>query len=107
VVIDAKVRRRGYTLGTDDRQFCDYAVRHTRELAASGIERVYFAVVGRGFRQEDLDKLARLTGTPIRGVAFIETEALMRLVHESIAKRREFRLADLDQLLFGNKIIAE
>ena len=83
-------------------------MRHTRELAASGIERVYFAVVGRGFRQEDLDKLARfMTGTPIRGVVFIETEALMRLVHESIAKRREFRLADLDQLLFGNKIIAE
>ena len=108
VVIDAKVRRRGYTLGTDDRQFCEYAVRHTRELAASGIERVYFAVVGRGFRQDDLDKLARfMTGTPIRGVVFIEAEALMRLVHESIAKRRAFRLADVDELLFGNKIIAE
>ena len=48
-----------------------------------------------------------MTSTPIRGVVFIETEALMRLVHESIAKRREFRLADLDQLLFGNKIIAK
>jgi hypothetical protein len=108
VVIDAKVRRRGYTLGTDDRQFCEYAVRHTRELAASGIERVYFAVVGRGFRQDDLDKLARfMTGTPVRGVVFIEAEALMRLVHESIGKRREFRLADVDQLLFGNKILAE
>ncbi|MGH7140383.1 MAG: hypothetical protein ACREHD_32005 [Pirellulales bacterium] len=38
---------------------------------------------------------------------WIEAEALMRLVHESIAKRREFRLADVDELLFGNKIIAE
>ena len=48
-----------------------------------------------------------LTGTPIRSVAFIEAEALMRLVNDSIARRREFRLADVDQLLFGNKIIAE
>ncbi|HVA49062.1 MAG TPA: hypothetical protein VNH11_22055 [Pirellulales bacterium] len=60
----------------------------------------------RGFRQDDLEKLARfMTGTPIRGVVFIEAEALMRLVNESIGKRREFRLADVDRLLFGNKII--
>ncbi len=108
VVIDAKVRRRGYTLGTDDRQFCEYATRHSRELALAGIEKVYFAVVGRGFRQEDLDKLAGfMTGTPIRSVCFIEAAALMRLVNDSIARRREFRLDQLDRLLFGNKIIVE
>ncbi|HET6881456.1 MAG TPA: hypothetical protein VFI31_14940 [Pirellulales bacterium] len=106
VIIDAKVRRQGYTLGTDDRQFCEYAIRHTRELTLSGIERVYFAVVGHGFRPDDLDKLADfMAGTPIRSVIFIEAEALMRLVDESIAHRREFRLADFDRLLFGNKII--
>ena len=108
VIIDAKVRRRGYTLGTDDRQFCEYAMRHTRELALSGIERVYFAVVGHGFRRDDLDKLAGfMTGTPIRSIVFIEAQALMRLVNESIQRRREFRLADIDKLLFGNKIVAE
>lgn len=107
-IIDAKVRRRGYTLGTDDRQFCEYATRHTRELALSGIDKVYFAVVGRGFRQDDLTRLtAFMTGTPIRSVCFLEARALMRLVDRSIHKRREFRLADIDQLLFGNKIINE
>ncbi len=106
VILDAKARRRGYTLGTDDRQFCEYAARHTRELAQSGIEHVYFAVVGRGFRQLDLDKLAGfMTGTPIRSVTFIEVEALMRLVNDSIRKRHEFRLANVDQLLFGNKFL--
>lgn len=106
VIIDAKVRRQGYALGTDDRQFCEYAIRHTRELNLSGIERVYFAVVGHGFRPDDLEKLAGfMAGTPIRSVVFIEAEALMRLVDASIANRREFRLADLDRLLFGNKII--
>jgi hypothetical protein len=108
VIIDAKVRRRGYTLGTDDRQFCEYATRHTRELALSGIDKVYFAVVGRGFRQQDLDKLAGfMSGTPIRSVVFIEADALMSLVNDSIRDRRQFRLDDLDRLLFGNKIIGE
>lgn len=106
VIIDAKVRRRGYTLGTDDRQFCEYATRHCRELSQSGVERVYFAVIGRGFRQSDLDKLAGyMTGTPIRSVVFIEVEALMRLVNDSISRRREFRLVEIDQLLFGNKVL--
>jgi len=108
VIIDAKVRRDGYTLGTDDRQFCEYATRHTRELALSGIDKVYFAVVGRGFRQDDLTRLtAFMTGTPIRSVCFLEAHALMRLVDQSVRKRREFRLAEIDTLLFGNKIIAE
>jgi hypothetical protein len=38
-------------------------------------------------------------------VLFIEAEALMRLVDDSIRRRREFRLAEIDQLLFGNKIV--
>jgi hypothetical protein len=108
VIIDAKVRRDGYTLGTDDRQFCEYATRHARELALSGIERVYFAVIGHGFRHDDLDKLAGvMTGTPIRSIVFLEAQALMRLVNESIHRRREFRLNEIDSSLFGNKIIGE
>jgi hypothetical protein len=107
VIIDAKVRRRGYTLGTDDRQFCEYATRHTRELTLKGIDKVYFAVIGSGFRQEDLDKLAGfMSGTPIRSVVFMEASALMQLVNDSIRDRRQFRLDDIDRLLFGNKIVA-
>lgn len=106
IVIDAKVRRDGYSLGTDDLQFCEYATRHARDLALSGIDKVYFAVVGSGFQQHDLDKLARfMAGTPIRSVCFLEAQALMRLVDQSIGQRRQFRLADVDELLFGNKIV--
>ncbi|HJT36558.1 MAG TPA: hypothetical protein VJ783_31335 [Pirellulales bacterium] len=108
VILDAKVRRDGYTLGTDDRQFCEYAARHSRELAQSGIDRVYFAVIGSGFRPYDLENLAELMAAePIRSVSFVEAQALMRLVNDSIAQRDHFRLVDIDRLLFGNKIIDE
>lgn len=106
VILDAKVRRDGYMLGTDDRQFCEYAARHSRELAQSGIDRVYFAVIGSGFRPYDLENLAQLMAAePIRSVCFIEAHALMRLVNDSIARRDESRLVEIDRLLFGNKII--
>ena len=48
-----------------------------------------------------------MTDTPIRSISFIEAAALMRLVNDSIARRGEFRLDQLDRLLFGNKIITE
>ena len=106
IILDAKVRRDGYTLGTDDRQFCEYAARHSRELAQSGIDRVYFAVLGSGFRQHDLENLAQLMAAePIRSVSFFEAHALMRLVNDSIQQRDRFRLEEIDRLLFGNKII--
>jgi hypothetical protein len=50
---------------------------------------------------------AYLAQSPIRSVDFITAKALMRIVEESIRYRHKFRLLELDQMLFGNKIIAE
>lgn len=58
-----------------------------------------------GVSRQRIAAIVAMTGTPIRSIVFIEAEALMRLVHESVAMRREFRLADVDKLLCGNKIV--
>lgn len=108
VIIDAKVRQNGYVLGTEDRKFLEYAVTHSRQLQSNGIPKVYFVVVGSEFRESDLTKLTKyLVESPIRSVDFITAVALMRIVEESIRHRHRFRLIELDQTLFGNKIIAE
>jgi hypothetical protein len=106
VIIDAKVRANGYVLGTEDRKFLEYATTHSRELQRAGIQKVYLAVVGSEFRNDDLNKLtAYLAQSPVRSAVFITAKALMRIVEESIRERHKFRLADIDRLLFGNKII--
>jgi hypothetical protein len=72
VIIDAKVRQNGYVLGTEDRKFLEYAVTHSRQLHSNGIPKVYFVVIGSGFRESDLSKLTKyLAESPIRGVDFI------------------------------------
>ena len=107
VICDAKVRGEGYVLGTEDRKFLEYAVRHTRELQANGIRNVYLVVIGSVFRNSDLDKLTKyLADSPIRGVDLITARALMRMVEESIRERFKFRLSEIDATLFGNKIIS-
>ena len=57
--------------------------------------------------ESDLAKLTKyLAESPIRSVDFITAKALMRIVEESIQYRHKFRLLEVDQILFGNKIIA-
>jgi hypothetical protein len=108
VIIDAKVRQNGYVLGTEDRKFLEYAVTHTRELNRDGISKVYFVVIGSDFRESDLTQLTNyLAQSPIRSVDFITANALMRIVGDSIQHRHRFSLLDFDQMLFGNKIIAD
>ncbi len=107
VICDAKVRGDGYVLGTEDRKFLEYAIRHTRKLDASGTRKVYLALIGSTFRNSDLEKLTKyLADSPIRSVDLITARALVRMVEDSIRERHQFRLREIDEVLFGNKIIS-
>ena len=57
IIIDAKVRTNGYTLGTEDRKFLEYAVKHGKALQNQGFDKIYLAVVASAFRDPDLGQL--------------------------------------------------
>ncbi|HLD69618.1 MAG TPA: hypothetical protein VJA17_02535 [Candidatus Omnitrophota bacterium] len=106
LIVDAKVRKEGYTLGTEDRKFLEYAVNHGRNLQSKGIDKIYLIIVATSFRERDLQQLmAYLVDSPIRSVDLITPSALIRIVEESIRERHSFSLAQIDKLFFGNKII--
>jgi hypothetical protein len=107
LIIDAKVRSNGYTLGTEDRKFLEYAVNHGKALQGQGFDKIYLVVVAPSFRESDLGKLAEyLSDSPLRGFSMITARALMRMVEESIRDRSQFSLSDFGKQMFGNKIIA-
>ena len=107
VLIDAKARVNGYTLGTEDRKFLEYALNHGKELQRQGFEKVYLVVVGSSFRESDLKKLTEyLSESPARSVDMITAAALIRIVEESIRERSTFTLSAFEKQLFGNKIIS-
>ena len=94
-------------LGTEDRKFLDYAVKHGAELLQQGFEKIYVVVVGPSFRESDLKKLGDyLSATAVRSVVMLNAGALMRMVEESIRDRGQFSLTGLTKELFGNRIIA-
>jgi hypothetical protein len=107
LIVDAKVRTNGYMLGTEDRKFLEYAVKHGKALQSQGYDKVYFVVVASSFRETDLKTLAEyLSDSPLRSVAMITARALVRMVEESIRNRSQFSLFDFGKQLFGNKIVA-
>lgn len=107
LIIDAKVRVNGYVLGTEDRKFLEYAIKHGEELQGQGIEQLYLVVVGPSFRETDLKKLSDyLSKSPIRSVVLLSARALLRIVEDSIRERSQYSLADLSKQFFGNKIIS-
>lgn len=106
LIIDAKVRANGYMLGTEDRKFLEYAVKHGKELQSQGFDKIYLVVVAPSFRESDLNQLAEyLSDSPLRGVSMITARALIRMVEESIRNRSQFSLSDFGKQIFGNKII--
>jgi hypothetical protein len=106
LIIDAKIRANGYTLGTEDRKFLEYAVNHGKELQSQGFDKIYLIVVAPSFRDADLKQLAEyLSDSPLRGVSMIAARALMRMVEESIRNRSQFSLSNFGKQMFGNKII--
>lgn len=108
LIVDAKVRSSGYVLGTEDRKFLDYALKHGPDLQKQGFDKIYLVVVAPSFRESDLRQLeGYLHDSPVRGVTLITAKALMRIVEDSIRERSRFSLADMSKQLFGNKIISE
>lgn len=106
LIIDAKVRRDGYVLGTEDRKFLEYANNHGKELQSKGFDKLYLVVVATSFKDRDLDQLtAYLSNSPIRSVTMVTVKALIRIVEDSIRERHSFSLENLAKVFFGHKII--
>jgi hypothetical protein len=107
VLLDAKPRQGDYVLPTDARALYECVTNHTLGLKRVGIEKTYLAGIGPSFRETDLEKLAEyFRGSEVRGITLLSAAALMRIVEDSIRKRESFTLAEFEETLVGNRIVA-
>ena len=92
IIFDAKVRKDGYTLGTDDRAIKEYILNNSEPLKRRGIKNVYFLIISSKFNSdfEDLIKNIKIE-TDIREILFIEVNALLLLLEQKL-RSNEFVL---------------
>jgi len=84
VIYDAKSRKDGYRLGTDDRTFKEYVQHEVAQQSRSG-RQVYLVVVSSTFDVRDIGPAERLVmDTHVKALAFVEAAALVRAVDERL-----------------------
>jgi hypothetical protein len=85
IIFDAKVRKDGYSLGTDDRAIKEYIGVETDKLKRQGIRNVYFLVISSSFKGE-FDEVIRSLKmeTDIREVIFLEAPALLTMLDQKL-----------------------
>lgn len=101
IIIDAKSRRDGYSLGTDDRTFREYIESHRRRLEALGIKTLYLALVSGRFKNPTrgaLDKIKKEGATAV----LITAAQLIKMVGAKIELPHRF-----DLHTFKEKILFE
>ncbi len=87
IIFDAKVRKDGYTIGTDDRAIREYIFQETERLKRQGIRNVYYAIISSSFNGDFDDVIRNLKmETDIREVLFIESTALLSMLEQKLRK---------------------
>jgi len=109
IVYDAKVRREGYTMGTDDRAAKEYISSTGERLRKEGIKNMYFAVISSSFTGDHDDVIRDLKiETDVKEVLFVEASALLVLL-EGKFRNPELTLGPdgLQRLLTSSGILSE
>jgi len=100
VFLDAKARRDGYAVGTDDRAFIEYVRTHEGEIKRQGIAHLYFVVVSSRFKgniARSADNLKKETG--IKSLVLIPAALLLKLIAAKVRFPAEFSLEEFRGLL--------
>ena len=81
IIYDAKVRKDGYTMGTDERAIKEYIWRQVEPLKRKGTRNNYFMIVSSQFSGDHDDVIRRLKiETDVREVLLVEVGALLTLL---------------------------
>jgi hypothetical protein len=97
LIWDAKVRKDGYSLGTDDRVMREYITTQSRELKRKKqYKNIYYLVISSSF-SEDFDETVRFMKmeTDVNEVCLVEAEALIALVDFKLRTPKEIDLGPM------------
>jgi hypothetical protein len=106
IVYDAKVRRSGLVMGTEDRKFREYIERHASDLERDGVDAVYFAVISSSFDERDIAKAREVVRlTKAKAFVLLEAGALRALVEQHLRTQVLADWAKLERLFGVSSII--
>lgn len=81
IIFDAKVRKDGYTMGTDERAIREYIIRQGERLRRDGYRNIYFMIISSSFSGDHDSEIRSLKiNTNVREIQLVEVSALLVLL---------------------------
>lgn len=81
ILFDAKMRKEGYYIGTEDRAIIEYIKRFSKRLEREGIESIYFLIVSGGFKGDNLSCILRIRKeTAVKNMTLLRAGLLLYLI---------------------------
>jgi hypothetical protein len=103
VLVDGKVRRDAYQIGTDDRPIMEYVDKYSKELQREGIKRIYYLIISSAFKGDNANAIKKIENrTEVKAVALMTADLTLHLV-ECAIRDRHIDLALLADVFFEIK----
>ena len=107
ILIDAKARKDGYKLGTEDRKFIEYIKTFSEPLRKSGFTNIYFLIVSSNFDSISQVWIKNIKVETQVTATFITSRNLLKLLSKKIQFPRLFDLKKFQELLIVDGEISE
>ena len=99
ILLDAKTRKDGYKIGTDDRTIIEYINRYKEQLHKTGFQTIYFLIISSSFIPTTSSALKTIKVDTNISTTLISIHSLLKLLSRKIENPRLFDLKQFQELL--------
>lgn len=105
IIYDAKSRKNGYSIRTDDRTIIEYIKKYRDKITREGCRKIYFQIISSKFNGNPSRAVKNVKKETQVQLTLIKAVDLLRLLSKKIEQPLSFSLSKLEELLLENGVI--
>lgn len=105
IIYDAKSRKKGYSIRTDDRTIIEYIKKYRDKIKREGCGKIYFQIISSKFNGNPSRAVKNVKKETQVQLTLIKAVDLLRLLSKKIEQPLSFSLSKLEELLLENGVI--
>jgi hypothetical protein len=105
IIYDAKSRKTGYNIKTDDRRIIEYINKYRDRIKREGCSKIYFQIISSRFNGRPLGAVKNVKKETQVQLTLIKASDLLRLLSKKIEQPLSFNLSRFEELLLENGVI--
>ena len=105
IIYDAKSRKTGYNIKTDDRRIIEYINKYRDKITREGCSKIYFQIISSKFNGRPLGAVKNIKKETQVQLTLIKASDLLRILSKKIEQPLGFSLSKFEELLLENGVI--